>query len=71
MNVFAESKEKEKQLTKSRTTNVKQDVYQNEMKYKKVLKEYDYLQNEFKEKGGYQYEADIRSVLHGLNFADL
>ena len=26
------------------------------------------LQVKFKEQGGYQYEADIRSVLHGLNF---
>lgn len=37
-------------------------------KYEKILKEYDYLQVQFKELGGYQYEADIRSVLHGLNF---
>lgn len=37
-------------------------------KYDRVLKEYDTLQVRFKEMGGYQYEADIRSVLHGLNF---
>ncbi|UAC48502.1 ABC-F family ATP-binding cassette domain-containing protein [Bacillus aquiflavi] len=36
--------------------------------YEQVLKEYDLLQVQFKERGGYQYEADIRSVLHGLNF---
>ena len=34
------------------------------------LKEYDHLQVKFKEQGGYQYEAEIRSVLHGLNFHD-
>ena len=34
----------------------------------KVLKDYDELQVDFKDKGGYQFEADIRSVLHGLNF---
>ena len=35
---------------------------------KKILKDYDLLQVQFKEQGGYQFEADIRSVLHGLNF---
>lgn len=45
-------------------------VYENEDKYNRVLKEYDAIQVEFKESGGYQFEADIRSVLHGLNFAD-
>ncbi len=37
-------------------------------KYDRVLKDYDELQVRYKEMGGYQYEADIRSVLHGLNF---
>ncbi|MDQ0273864.1 ABC-F family ATP-binding cassette domain-containing protein [Cytobacillus purgationiresistens] len=36
--------------------------------YERILKNYDQLQVNFKEQGGYQYEADIRSVLHGLNF---
>ncbi|MBS4220772.1 ABC-F type ribosomal protection protein [Bacillus sp. FJAT-49711] len=34
----------------------------------KLLKEYDQLQIKFEEIGGYQYESDIRSVLHGLRF---
>lgn len=37
-------------------------------KFEQLLKEYDTLQVKFKEEGGYQYEADIRSVLHGLGF---
>ncbi|MFV2049051.1 ATP-binding cassette domain-containing protein [Metabacillus litoralis] len=37
-------------------------------KFEQLLKEYDTLQVRFKEEGGYQYEADIRSVLHGLGF---
>jgi ATP-binding cassette subfamily F protein 3 len=41
-----------------------------EREFEQYLKEYDRLQIEFKEKGGYQYEADIRSVLHGLGFAE-
>ncbi|MBT2694072.1 ABC-F family ATP-binding cassette domain-containing protein [Bacillus sp. ISL-55] len=43
-------------------------ILSNETEYERVMKEYDLLQVQFKEKGGYQYEADIRSVLHGLNF---
>lgn len=44
------------------------DIFSNEAIYQKVLSEYDALQVQFKESGGYQYEADIRSVLHGLQF---
>ncbi|MFB4210289.1 ATP-binding cassette domain-containing protein [Shouchella sp. JSM 1781072] len=36
--------------------------------YTKLLQEYDQMQNDFKEQGGYQYEADIRGVLSGLHF---
>lgn len=39
-------------------------------KYERILKEYDQLLVKFKEQGGYQYEAEIRSVLHGLNFTE-
>lgn len=34
-----------------------------------IMKTYDRLQQEFRDKGGYQYEADVRSVLHGLGFS--
>jgi ATP-binding cassette, subfamily F, member 3 len=46
------------------------NVYENADVYQRILKEYDELQVRFKDSGGYQYEADIRSVLHGLNFQD-
>ena len=45
-------------------------VFEDNVKYERVLKEYDQLQVKFKEQGGYQYEADIRSVLSGLHFQD-
>lgn len=35
-----------------------------------LMKTYDRLQHDFKEQGGYQYEADVRSVLHGLGFGN-
>ncbi|RYL88481.1 ABC-F family ATP-binding cassette domain-containing protein [Sporolactobacillus sp. THM19-2] len=38
--------------------------------YNQLLKSYDTLQAEYKAKGGYTYQAEIRSVLNGLNFAD-
>ncbi len=46
------------------------DLISNNIKYEQLLKEYDTLQLNFKEQGGYQYEANIRSVLYGLNFPD-
>ncbi|MDF2607545.1 MAG: ATPase component of an transporter with duplicated ATPase domain [Bacillales bacterium] len=36
--------------------------------HERYLSEYDLLQEKFKNLGGFQYEADIRSVLHGLKF---
>ena len=45
-------------------------IFSNSEKYDRILHEYDQLQVQFKEMGGYQFEADIRAVLHGLNFHD-
>ncbi|MDA7028587.1 ABC-F family ATP-binding cassette domain-containing protein [Bacillus sp. CLL-7-23] len=38
-------------------------------KLESLMKTYDRLQQEFKDKGGYQYEAEVRSIIHGLGFA--
>ena len=35
-----------------------------------LVAEYDRLQIDFQDRGGYQYEADTRSVLHGLGFSE-
>lgn len=43
--------------------------FPNKNDYDKLLADYDALQTEFKNKGGYTYRSDIRSVLTGLNFA--
>ncbi|RYL87871.1 ABC transporter ATP-binding protein [Sporolactobacillus sp. THM7-4] len=37
--------------------------------YEQFLKSYDTLLAEYKAKGGYTYQAEIRSVLNGLNFS--
>ncbi|WP_405099274.1 ABC-F family ATP-binding cassette domain-containing protein [Oceanobacillus sp. FSL H7-0719] len=38
--------------------------------YEKLLADYDRLQQAFQTGGGYTYEAEIKSVLNGLNFQD-
>jgi ATP-binding cassette, subfamily F, member 3 len=70
LTVFEHVQNMEKSLRKLETEMADPAVYNNQSKYESILKEYDQLQIKFKEQGGYQYEADIRSVLHGLNFHD-
>ncbi|UYY99287.1 ABC-F family ATP-binding cassette domain-containing protein [Peribacillus frigoritolerans] len=70
LTVFTDLIEQEKELRRLEADMARPDIFKNETVYQKVLNEYDTLMVAFKEKGGYQYEADIRSVLHGLQFAD-
>ncbi|MGF2614287.1 ABC-F family ATP-binding cassette domain-containing protein [Rossellomorea vietnamensis] len=69
LSVFDDLRKMEEDLRKLEQQMADPSVYENEEKYSRVLKEYDSKQVSFKESGGYQFEADIRSVLHGLNFA--
>lgn len=68
LTVFAHLQQMEKDLRKLEETMADPAIFSNSDRNDKVLKEYDHLQVKFKDEGGYQYEADIRSVLHGLNF---
>ncbi|MDU1845695.1 MAG: ABC-F family ATP-binding cassette domain-containing protein [Niallia nealsonii] len=68
LTVFHELQLKEKHIRKLEQQMSDPSTIENPDAFEKILKEYDHLQFEFKESGGYQYEADIRSVLHGLNF---
>ncbi|MEK4067576.1 ABC transporter ATP-binding protein [Peribacillus sp. FSL R5-0717] len=70
LTVFTDLIEQEKELRRLEADMARPDIFENGTVYQKVLNEYDTLMVAFKEKGGYQYEADIRSVLHGLQFAD-
>jgi len=70
LSIYNHLQEREKKIRHLEKQMSDPDLYLNEDKYKRILHEYDQLQVEFKELGGYQYEADIRSVLHGLNFHD-
>ena len=68
LSVFEELRKQEQALRNLEQEMSDPSLFENPTQYEKVLKEYDELQVQFKENGGYQYEADIRSVLHGLNF---
>ena len=68
LTVFHHLQIKEKKLRELETKMGDPSYLNDTEKYEKLLKEYDELQVTFKDEGGYQYEADIRTVLHGLNF---
>lgn len=71
LTVFRHLQNQEKQLRSLEEQMADPDVLNNSDAYERILKDYDKLQVDFKENGGYQYEADIRSILHGLNFSSL
>ncbi|MEH7381978.1 ATP-binding cassette domain-containing protein [Bacillus sp. JJ1533] len=70
LTVFAPLQKLEKDLRNLEVKMGDPSVFENPVDYQKLLEEYDQLQVDFKEKGGYQYEADIRSILHGFNFTE-
>jgi ATP-binding cassette, subfamily F, member 3 len=70
LTVFDDLRKMEKSLRQLEEKMSDPAVFDNTERYERILKEYDHLQVSFKEQGGYQYEADVRSILHGLNFPD-
>ncbi|TFE00706.1 ABC-F family ATP-binding cassette domain-containing protein [Jeotgalibacillus salarius] len=68
MSVFDYLKVMEKRLREAEQQMADPEVYENEESYNRIMTEYDELQVHFKDAGGYQYESDIRTVLHGLRF---
>lgn len=65
--VFVHLQNQEKELRNMEQSM--QEISQlNEIEYQALLKEYDQLQVTFENSGGYQYKADIQSVLTGLDF---
>ncbi|WP_337134662.1 ABC-F family ATP-binding cassette domain-containing protein [Priestia megaterium] len=70
MTVFAPLKKMEKELRTLETKMGDPDIFNDSVQYEKLTKEYDQLQVTFKDSGGYQYEADTRSILHGFRFSN-
>lgn len=70
MTVFAPLKKMEKEVRTLETKMGDPDIFNDSVQYEKLTKEYDQLQVTFKDLGGYQYEADTRSILHGFRFSN-
>ncbi|WP_422122235.1 ABC-F family ATP-binding cassette domain-containing protein [Planococcus sp. X10-3] len=68
MTIFSAFREQEVQLRRLEEQMADPAVYNNPEANDKVMKEYDELQVDFKDAGGYQYEADTRAILHGMKF---
>ena len=68
MTVFEPLREKERIIRNLEMQMADPAVYEDSEKYARVMSEYDQMQHDFKDAGGYQYEADTRSVLHGMQF---
>lgn len=70
LTVFADLQKQEEDLRALEKSMSDPEIYHDSTRYERILKDYDHLQEQFKNAGGYQMENDIRSVLHGLHFAD-
>ncbi|MBT2583938.1 ABC-F family ATP-binding cassette domain-containing protein [Planococcus sp. ISL-109] len=68
MKIFVHFRDQEAQLRKLENAMADPDVYNDPERNAKVMEEYDLLQTNFKDAGGYQFEADTRAVLHGMKF---
>ncbi|MDF2065519.1 ABC-F family ATP-binding cassette domain-containing protein [Bacillus sp. Cr_A10] len=66
--IFNHLIESEKELRSLETQMADPSVYEDSDAYARVTAAYDELQLNFKEAGGYRYESDIRSILHGMQF---
>ncbi|MDE4084656.1 ABC-F type ribosomal protection protein [Planococcus maritimus] len=68
MKIFVHFREQEAKLRHLEAAMADPDVYNDAERNAKVMQEYDLLQTNFKDAGGYQFEADTRAVLHGMKF---
>ncbi|WP_269719545.1 ABC-F family ATP-binding cassette domain-containing protein [Bacillus cereus] len=68
LTVFTHLQQMETKLRRLEQEMGKEENFSNVAIYEKLLADYDQLQLDYKDQGGYQYEADIRSILSGLGF---
>ncbi|WP_394231028.1 ABC-F family ATP-binding cassette domain-containing protein [Bacillus thuringiensis] len=68
LTVFTHLQQMETKLRRLEQEMGKEEHFSNEAIYERLLADYDQLQLNYKDQGGYQYEADIRSILSGLGF---
>ncbi|WP_216370150.1 ABC-F family ATP-binding cassette domain-containing protein [Bacillus sp. BS98] len=68
LTVFTHLQQMETKLRRLEQEMGKEENFSNAATYEKLLADYDQFQLDYKDQGGYQYEADIRSILSGLGF---
>ncbi|WP_277585079.1 ABC-F family ATP-binding cassette domain-containing protein [Psychrobacillus antarcticus] len=66
--IFSHLIDSEKELRSLETQMANPTIYEDSEAYARVAAMYDELQLAFKEAGGYRFESDIRSILHGMQF---
>lgn len=66
--IFSHLIDSEKELRSLEAQMADPAVYEDSEAYAKVAATYDELQLAFNEAGGYRFESDIRSILHGMQF---
>ena len=70
LDAFNELIQQEKRLRALEAEMSAPEVSSNTALFNKISQEYTLLHESFSRKGGYEYEAAIRSVLHGLKFSE-
>ncbi len=68
MTVFQHMKMLEQQIRTLEIEMSSLSPHTDEQRYTNVLSQYDHLQQTYASKGGYQYEADTKAVLNGMQF---
>lgn len=71
LSVFAHLIELEKRLREMEKSMGDPALATDEPAYRQLLHDYDNLSAIFKNEGGFEYETNIRGVLHGLKFGDM
>lgn len=70
LNVFSHLIETEKELRALEVQMADPAIIANEKKYEDTMNRYAQRSDWFKEQGGYEIEAKIRGILHGMGFGD-
>ena len=68
MTIFEHHRVAEQELRSLEQQMADPSVFENAEAYGRIMSEYDTKQVSFKDSGGYQYESETRSVLHGMQF---
>lgn len=70
LKIFAHFQKEESTLRQMEQQMGDPDLIADSERYEQLLTSYDQKQENFKLAGGYQYEADIKAVLNGLDFPE-